>query len=133
MRAEALGTRAEAEKKRLAQMSESIAAQQAVQRAAVDRLRAQLALKRSQVDALKVRAGIAGVLQLVPVEVGAQVAPGTNLARVADPTRLKAELKIPETQAKDVQIGQVASIDTRNGVIAGHGSRASIRRCSRAP
>jgi len=123
MRAEALGTRAEAERKRLAQLSESIAAQKAVQRAAVDRLRAQLALKRSQVDALQVRAGIAGVLQLVPVEVGAQVAPGTNLARVADPTRLKAELKVPETQAKDVQIGQVASVDTRNGVIMGRVSR----------
>jgi len=123
MRAEALATRAEAERKRLAQLSESIAAQKAVQRAAVDRLRAQLALKRSQVAALQVRAGIAGVLQLVPVEVGAQVAPGTNLARVADPTRLKAELKVPETQAKDVQIGQVASVDTRNGVIMGRVSR----------
>ena len=61
----------------------------------------------------------AGVLQIVPVEVGQQVAPGTNLARVADPSRLKAELKIAETQAKDIQIGQLATIDTRNGIVAG--------------
>jgi HlyD family secretion protein len=71
------------------------------------------------VDELNVRAGVGGVLQVVPVDVGQQVAPGTNLARVADPSRLKAELKIAETQAKDVQIGQSASIDTRNGLIDG--------------
>ena len=68
---------------------------------------------------MHVRAGFAGVLQLVPVEVGQQVATGANLARVADPSRLKAELKIPETQAKDIQPGQTSSIDTRNGVVAG--------------
>jgi len=72
---------------------------------------------------LKVRAGVAGVLQLLPVEVGQRVTPGANLARVADPLKLKAELKIPETQAKDIQIGQVASVDTRNGVIEGRVSR----------
>ncbi len=72
---------------------------------------------------LKVTPGLAGVLQQVPVEVGQQVAPGTNLARVADPTKLKAQLKIAETQAKDILIGQVASIDTRNGLIAGRVSR----------
>jgi len=71
------------------------------------------------VDALKVRAGFAGVLQVVPVEVGAQVVAGTNLARVADPSKLQDELKIAETQAKDIQIGQSASIDTRNGVVDG--------------
>jgi len=119
MRAEALNLKAEAERKRLAQMKGSVDAQLAVQQLAVERMGTQVILKQSQVGALKVRAGIAGVLQLVPVEVGQQVAPGTNLARVADPGRLKAELKIPETQAKDVQIGQVASIDTRNGLIAG--------------
>ena len=80
-------------------------------------------LKRRQVDELHVRAGVRGVLQVVPVEVGQQVAPGTNLARVADPSHLKAELKIAETQAKDVQIGQPASIDTRNGVVEGTVSR----------
>jgi HlyD family secretion protein len=119
MRAEALNSRAEAERKRLSQMRGSVDAQLAVQQAAVERLRTQVVLKQSQVRALRVRAGIAGVLQQVPVEVGQQVAPGSNLARVANPSRLKAELKIPETQAKDVQIGLVASIDTRNGVIAG--------------
>jgi len=66
-----------------------------------------------------VRAGVAGVLQLLPVQLGQQVSPGANLARVADPTRLKAELKVAETQAKDIQINQAASIDTRNGIIPG--------------
>jgi len=119
MKAEALNSRLEAERKRLSQMKGSVDAQLAVQQAAVERMRTQVVLKQSQVSALKVRAGIAGVLQLVPVEVGQQMAPGANLARVANPSRLKAELKIPETQAKDVQIGLVASIDTRNGLIAG--------------
>ncbi len=76
-------------------------------------------LKQRQVNELHVRAGFAGVLQVVPVEVGQQVAPGTNLARVADPSRLKAELKIAETQAKDITLGQPATIDTRNGVVSG--------------
>ena len=78
-----------------------------------------LQLKQQQRDELKVRAGFDGMLQLVPVEVGQQVAPGTNLARVANPRRLKAEIKIAETQAKDIQIGQKASIDTRNGIVEG--------------
>jgi len=75
------------------------------------------------VDALHVRAGIDGVLQLVPVDVGQRVTLGTNLARVADPKKLKAEIKIAETQAKDVAPGQKASIDTRNGIVGGHVSR----------
>jgi HlyD family secretion protein len=118
-----LATRNDIEQKRLAQMRESVRTQLAVQQAEVDRLRALVGLRRSQVTALKVTPGLAGVLQLVPVERGQQVAPGTNLARVADPSRLKAQLKIAETQAKDVQIGQIASIDTRNGLIAGRVSR----------
>ena len=80
-------------------------------------------LKRTQLDALHVRAGIDGVLQLVPVDVGQHITPGTNLARVADPKKLKAEIKIAETQAKDVQIGQKATVDTRNGIVNGHVSR----------
>ena len=68
---------------------------------------------------MRVRAGMTGVLEQVPVEVGQQVQPGTNLVRVADPTRLKAELRIAETQARDLTIGQVASVDTRNGIIPG--------------
>jgi HlyD family secretion protein len=70
-----------------------------------------------------VRAGLDGMLQLVPVEVGQQVAPGTNLARVANPAHLKAEIKIAETQAKDIQLGQPASIDTRNGIVEGKVAR----------
>jgi multidrug efflux pump subunit AcrA (membrane-fusion protein) len=75
-------------------------------------------LKRAQLDRLEVRAGAEGVLQELLVEVGHQVTVGTILAKMAQPTRLKAELKIPETQAKDVQIGLLASIDTRNGIIS---------------
>jgi multidrug efflux pump subunit AcrA (membrane-fusion protein) len=98
----------------------SIEAQLAVQQARVEQQRALAGLKQHQLDLLHVRAGIDGVLQEVPVEVGQQVAPGAILARVAQPTHLKAELKIAETQAKDIQIGQKASIDTHNGMIAGH-------------
>jgi HlyD family secretion protein len=123
VRAENLATRDQIEQRRLAQMKGSVEAQLAVQQADVDRLQALVALRRSQVSQLKVRPGIAGMLQQVPVEVGQQVGPGTNLARVADQARLKAQLKIAETQAKDIVIGQVASIDTRNGLIPGRVSR----------
>ncbi len=112
-----LENRNNVEQKRLAIAGESIAAQLAVQEAAVEQARAQARLLRGQVDALRVKAGLDGILQLVPVEVGARVAPGTNLARVAQPDKLKAVVRIPETQAKDVQIGQKAAVDTRNGVI----------------
>ena len=91
----------------------------AVQQSDLEQIRAVMRLKQRQFDELRVRAGLAGVLQLVPVEVGQQVGPGTNLARVANPSRLKAELKIGETQAKDIQIGQPVSIDTRNGLVDG--------------
>jgi HlyD family secretion protein len=117
--AELLASRIEIERKRLQKLRESNEAQLAVQQARVAQLRAVYDLRRSQIEQLKVRAGMHGVLQIIPVEVGQQVAPGTNLARVADPTKLKAELRIPETQAKDIQIGQSALIDTRNGTIPG--------------
>jgi HlyD family secretion protein len=117
--ADQLKVRSEIAKDQLASYAESMKARLAVQQSDVDQQRALVQLKRSQVAALKVRAGFAGVLQLVPVDVGQQVAPGANLARVADPSRLKAELKIAETQAKDIQIGQLASIDTRNGIVDG--------------
>jgi len=123
VRAEELKTRNEIEEKRLSTARESIEARIRVQQAAVDQARAVAALYESRLSALKVRPGFAGVLQQVPVEVGQQVAPGQNLARVADPARLKAELRIAETQAKDIEIGQPAQIDTRNGVIAGRVSR----------
>jgi HlyD family secretion protein len=80
-------------------------------------------LRRSQLDALKVRPGMDGMLQQVPVEVGQRVAPGTNLARVAQPDKLKAVVRIAETQARDLQLGQTAAVDTRNGVVPGHVSR----------
>lgn len=107
------------EQQRLAIAGEAIAAQLSVQQAEVDQRRAQARLRRSQVEALQVRAGIDGVLQVVPVEVGQRVTPGTNLARVARPEKLKAEIRIPETQARDVVPGQKAMVDTRNGVVAG--------------
>lgn len=91
----------------------------APQKADVDQRRAQYQLRLDQLDALKVKAGMHGVLSQVPVEVGQQVGPGTNLARVADPTRLKAEVRIAETQTKDIRLGQVAEVDTRNGIIQG--------------
>jgi HlyD family secretion protein len=117
--AEQLAQSAQIAKQQLDSNAESMKARLAVQQSDVDQARAVLALYRRQVDELKVRAGFAGVLQLVPVDVGQQVTPGTNLARVADPSRLKAELKIGETLAKDIQIGQEAEIDTRNGIVKG--------------
>lgn len=101
-------------------MSRSAKAQLAAQEARLQQMRALSQLKRNQVGTLRVLAGTAGVLQQMQVEVGQQVTPGTNLARVAEPQRLKAELKIAETQAKDIQMGQQAAIDTRNGIIEGH-------------
>jgi HlyD family secretion protein len=123
IRADELAQRAGLEKRRVEITAQAAEAQIAVQQAQVDRARALSNLRRSQLEGLRVRAGAAGVLQQVPVEVGQQVAPGTNLARVAEPKRLKAEVRIGETQARDVQVGQVASIDTRNGVVAGRVTR----------
>ena len=118
-----LAIRVQLEGERTKVAVDSAKARLAAQQAKIDEQNALFQLKKSQVDALHVRAGIDGVLQLVPVEVGQHVTPGTNLARVADPKKLKAEIKIAETQAKDVVIGQTASVDTRNGVVTGHVSR----------
>lgn len=107
------------EEQRLAILIDSVATQLAAEQAEVDRLETIWQLRRDEVADLRVTAGVAGVLQEVPLEEGASVTPGTNLARVGDPLRLMAELRIAETQARDVQIGQPASIDTRNGVIPG--------------
>jgi HlyD family secretion protein len=96
-----------------------LTSQIAPQEAEVNQRRAAYELRRQQLDDLKVKAGMAGVLQVLPVEVGQQVAAGANVARVADPTVLKAELRIAETQTKDIRVGQVAEIDTRNGVVPG--------------
>ncbi len=101
----------------------SIASQLAVQQASLDEKRAMYELKKSQLDQLHVRPGIDGVLQELDVEVGQKVTMGTVLARVAQPSHLKAQLKIAETQAKDIIIGQKAAVDTHNGIIAGHVTR----------
>ncbi|PTY04756.1 RND transporter [Opitutaceae bacterium EW11] len=121
--AEESATRNAIEQKRYDFAKDSIPPQLAVKEAEVDRLRAQARLRREELNALHVRAGFEGVLQVLPVDVGQQVQPGTNLARVADPAHLKAEVRIPETQAKDIQIGQLANIDTRNGLINGKVAR----------
>ena len=123
VRAADLEQRAKLEGRRLEIAAAGIEAQLAVQQAQVDRLRGTHRLRVRQMEGLRVKAGTVGVLQQVPVEVGQQVTPGANLARVAQPGRLKAEVRIAETQARDVTIGQVASIDTRNGIIPGVVSR----------
>jgi HlyD family secretion protein len=115
--ADELEHRQQIEQQRLAIAGEAIEAQLRVQQAEVEQRRALARLRRSQVDALRVRAGLDGVLQVVPVEVGQRVTPGTNLARVARPDRLKAVVRVPETQARDVVPGQKAVVDTRNGVV----------------
>ncbi|HXH66021.1 MAG TPA: HlyD family efflux transporter periplasmic adaptor subunit [Candidatus Limnocylindrales bacterium] len=120
---EQLAIRAQLEDERTQIAAESSKARLDAQQARVEQQKALYQLRRGQVEALHVRAGIIGVLQLVPVEVGQRVTPGGNLARVADPKKLKAEIKIAETQVKDVAIGQKAAIDTRNGVVKGHISR----------
>ncbi|HKC63798.1 MAG TPA: efflux RND transporter periplasmic adaptor subunit, partial [Pyrinomonadaceae bacterium] len=118
-----LANRYNLEQKRLEVSVKSAEAQLASQQARISQLQALLKLKQSQVQTLGVVAGTNGVLQQMQVEVGQEVSPGTNLARVVEPQHLKAELKIAETQAKDIQLGQQAEIDTRNGVIPGHVSR----------
>jgi HlyD family secretion protein len=123
LRFETLRTRLDIERRRLSTAGDSIAARTRVQQSTVDQARAIASLQQSRLAALRVRAGFAGVLQQVPVEVGQRVAPGQNLARVANPGQLKAELRIPETQAKDVEVGQIAHVDTRNGIVPGRVSR----------
>src|SRR5437763_9792763 len=120
---EQLAIRLKLESERTAVAADAAKARLAAHEAKIDQQKALYQLKKGQVDALHVRAGINGVLQLVPVEVGQHITPGTNLARVADPKKLKAEIKIAETQAKDVQIGQKSTIDTRNLILKGRVSR----------
>ena len=122
--AEDLAKLNEIEQERLKMTPKAAKAQLAVQQAKVRQLRALLQLKRQLVESLKVRAGMEGILQklgdLAPLQVGQQVIAGANLARVANPARLKAEIRVAETQAKDITFNQLAAIDTRNGIIAGH-------------
>lgn len=122
-KADELEKRLHVELERLKIKGESIEAQLSVQRSKIEKLKALHQLKKSQQGQLQVRAGAAGVLQELPVQVGQRVPAGTVLAKVVEPQRLKAELKIAETQAKEVVIGQRAMVDTRNGIIPGVVSR----------
>jgi multidrug efflux pump subunit AcrA (membrane-fusion protein) len=118
-KADELTTRNDLETQRLTANQRAIESQMAQQQAKVDQMRTLAALKQKQLDALKVRAGIDGVLVDLPLQVGQHVLPGTMLAKVVEPDHLMATLKIAETQARDVQIGEPSSVDTHNGVIAG--------------
>jgi HlyD family secretion protein len=122
-KADEMSTRYEIEKRRFDVNADSQKAQIDAQQARVDQSRALYDLKKSQLDGLKVRAGADGVLQQLPVEVGQRVTVGTTLAKVARPDKLKAELRIAETQAKDILVGQSVSVDTRNGLVPGRVSR----------
>ncbi|MGH9404581.1 MAG: efflux RND transporter periplasmic adaptor subunit [Terriglobia bacterium] len=119
-KADGLASQVAIEKKRVDAMAGSVAAQLAVQQAKVEQDQALYQLKQNQRNDLMVRAGYTGILTEIDVEVGQQVAAGTTLAKVVDPTQLKAQLQIAETQAKDIQLGQSASVDTHNGIIPGH-------------
>lgn len=122
-RAASLSIREELGKQRLAIFSKAIEAQLEAKRAEVEQRRVLYQLRLLQLESLKVRSGNAGVVQEVMVEVGQQVTLGTNLARVADPDHLKAEIRIAATEARDIQLGQNVSVDTGNGIIAGIVSR----------
>ncbi len=114
-----LTTRHGLEGERLVSTQKSIDSQLAEQQSKVEQMRVLAQLKKKQLDALKVRAGIDGVLVELPLHVGEHVTPGTMLAKVVQPNHLMAELKVAETQARDVQIGEPASVDTHNGIISG--------------
>ncbi len=122
-KAQEMVTRNKIEDQRLEINEKAIASQLAVQQAKIEEMRALAGLKQQQLQRLKVKAGVGGVLIELPLQVGQHVLPGTELAKIVQPNHLMAELKIPETQARDVQIGEPASIDTHNGVIAGEVSR----------
>lgn len=115
--ADELGRRVEIEERRVQTMASSQRARLAALAAQVEQARALSGLRRQQTDALIVRAGIDGVLQQIGVQEGQRVTAGANLARVAEPNRLKAEIRIAEVQAKDIAVGQTATIDTRNGIV----------------
>jgi HlyD family secretion protein len=125
--AQELENRLTIERKRLELTRTGLKSQLAPQEADIDQRRAAYELRVRELGDLRVKAGMNGVLQQVPVEVGVQIGPGTQLARVADPTNLKAELRIAETQTKDIRVGQLAEVDTRNGVVKGKVSRIDPR------
>jgi len=125
LRSDQLAKQSRIEKERFKKTESSNRAQIAAQEARVSQFRDLHELRRRQVESLKVRAGIPGVLQELPVQVGQRVPAGMNLARVARPELLKAEVRIQETQAKDVTAGRKVAIDTRNGIVPGHVERVS--------
>lgn len=121
--ADSLDERVKFEEQRLATLASSQRARLAALQAEVEQRRAMVDLQRQRSESLQVRAGIDGVLQAVAVQAGQRVTSGTTLARVAEPSRLKAEIRVAETQAKDLVTGQAAQIDTRNGVVAARVAR----------
>lgn len=121
--ASSLEQRVRFEEQRLAVLASSQPARLAGLQAAVEQRRAMVDLQRQRIESLQVRAGIDGVLQAVSVQAGQRVTPGTTLARVAQPDRLKAEIRVAETQAKDLVVGQTAQLDTRNGIVAARVAR----------
>jgi len=123
--AKALETRRTIEQQRLEMTARSNAARLSAKEAEVDQQRALYRLRQEQLESLYVRPGLAGVVQEVAVEIGQQVAPGSSLALVAEPSRLKAELRVPATQARDVQVGQKTTVDTRNGLVEGTVARVN--------
>lgn len=125
VRLEEFGKLLTIEEARLASCDGSAAAELAAKRARVDQARALTGLKRSEVQALAVRAGIAGVLETLAVEVGQRVSAGASLARVSDPSELKAVLRVTQSLAPELQLGQSVSVDTRNGLVAGTVARIS--------
>jgi len=124
-KAEELSRRLELERRRLDVVASSMKDQLAAQQGQVERLKAVAQFRRNQVESMKVRAGEDGVLQDLPLELGQWVTPGVLLAKVVKPERLKAELRIAETQARDIQPGQKALVDTRNGVVEGTVARVA--------
>jgi HlyD family secretion protein len=123
VRASALKTRHEIAQRQLALNRQASAAQLDAKAAEIEQHRALAELRSGQREALRVTAGEAGVIQEIPFEVGQEVGPGANLALIAEPSRLQAEIRIPATQAREVQVGQVAHVDTRNGVVEGRVAR----------
>src|SRR3984893_10367605 len=123
VKADELSQRTKLELERLSFSKQQVQAQLAAQKAKIDQLRAMFELKRSQVESLKIRAGIDGIITELLVQYGQRIPAGTALAKATQPWKLKAELKISETQAKDILVGQDAQIDTRNGIIPGKVSR----------
>jgi HlyD family secretion protein len=118
-KAKELKMRDEIEQQRLTNSGETLKAQLAAQKAKVEQARAMYLLRREQLEALRVKAGTDGVLQELPLKEGQWVTPGTTLAKVVQPEHLKAELRVPETQAKDIALGLPATVDTRNGIVEG--------------